>query len=183
MDRPLIARSFLVLALITQPMGIVPAKSLGGEESDSWEVVTEWVAQTGVHKMIGHIVGKALGFDGKIEGIQRAFTNIQGEGHFAMICVQNDRHLVVLAHLDSHHFGTIWMTSNAGVLERTAVRDKDGARRVDNSVFQSSFDDEKQFFLNMKMDDAYSTPKPTLGWPSCFGPTVRLMPRNPDHRA
>ena len=133
--------------------------------------------------MIGHTVGKALGFDGKIEGNQRAFTNAQGEGHFAAVCGMNDRHLVVLAHLGSHRFGTISMTLNTGVLERTAVRDRNGARQVDNSVFRSSFDNEKQFFLNMKMADAYSTPKRSLGWPSCFGPTVRLAPRNPHDRA
>ena len=41
MGRPLITRCFLVFAPITQPMAIVAAKSPGGEESDSWRILTE----------------------------------------------------------------------------------------------------------------------------------------------
>jgi hypothetical protein len=181
MGRAVFVASLVVLALATQPMRLAMAKPSCGEESGSWRILSDWVAQTGVHHTIGHIVGEALGFEGKIQGNQRAFTNARGEGHFAFACEMNDRHVVVLAHLDSNRFGTIWLTSDAGVLERSAVRGGDGARQVDNSVFRSSFDEEKQFFLAMEMAEASSISKPCLGWPSCFGATGRLAPRNPDH--
>jgi hypothetical protein len=181
MGRPVFAASLVVFALATQPMRMATAKPSCGEESGSWGILTYCVAQTGVHHMIGHTVGEALGFEGKIEGNQRAFTNARGEGHFAFVCEMNDRHVVVLAHLDSNRFGTIWLTSDAGVLERSAIRGGDGARQVDNSMVQSSFDEEKHFFVAMEMAEASSISKPCLGWPSCFGATVRLAPRNPDH--
>jgi hypothetical protein len=133
----------------------------------------EAVAERGVPKTISPRIGLALGLGGGIEGAQESFTNMRGEGRVVLVCEMAGRQLVVLAHLNPQGLGPIWLTSDTGVLERTALKDAAGARQVDNAAYFDAFEAEKRFFLALRGNE----PAAASGrWPSCITHAAAMRP-------
>jgi hypothetical protein len=116
--------------------------------------IRNWAIETGAAKTLGRSIAGALGYTEEMPGRQIAFTGLTGEGHIALVCDLDRTRLIFLAHFNAERRGLIWLTSEDGVLQRTAVRGPSGAQSAENSQFAKDFEAEKQFFAAVLPDAA-----------------------------